>query len=150
MSENWLILVPQDPQLVPQADRQAMARDRFAAMVPGADAIEVVVNHAIEFFDCGGNFERTLCPRCQSEIPDDWWQDRMEEDYEDGFKLASYILPCCSAKTSLHALVYESSQTFGRFALEAQNPNIEILEEAQKRELEEILGARLMVIYKRL
>jgi len=76
-----------------------------------------------------------------------WWQSRMDEDYGDGFKLASYSTPCCGARCTLHELVYEWPQGFGRFALDAMNPNIGALEDRYKAEFEEILGTKLRVIY---
>jgi hypothetical protein len=71
----------------------------------------------------------------------------MDEDYDDGFKLACYTTPCCSAASTLRELVYEWPQTFGRFALDVMNPNIGMFDDKYKRELEEILGTKLMVVY---
>jgi hypothetical protein len=147
MSDNWIALVPEDPFFVPAREKQSVARNRLAEIAPGADAVEVQVSDAVQFFDCGANFERILCPSCQSEIPIAWWQERMDEDYDQGFKLASYITPCCGLTSTLQGLVYEWPQTFGRFALDAMNPNIGMLDDKHKRELEEILGTKLIVIY---
>ena len=44
-------------------------------------------------------------------------------------------------------LVYEWPQGFGRFALDAMNPNIGKLKAMDRMELEEILGTKLRVIY---
>jgi hypothetical protein len=147
MSDNWIALVPEDPRFVPDEAKQRRARDRFAEIAPQADEIEIKVSEKVVFFDCGGNFERIGCPSCGADIPVPWWQDRMDEDYGDGFKLAAYVTPCCGARCTLHELVYEWPQGFGRFALDAMNPNIGKLEERFKREFEEILGAKLRVIY---
>lgn len=81
-------------------------------------------------------------------IPTSWWQDRMDEDYDDGFKLAAYRTPCCGAQHTLHDLAYEWPQGFGRFALDAMNPSLGKLEDRHRRELEEILGTKLRVIYR--
>jgi hypothetical protein len=147
LSDNWITLIPEDPQFVPNAAEQRRARARLAEVAPEAEEIEIKVSEKVKFFDCGANFKRIACPSCGSEIPVAWWQDRMDEDYCDGFKLAAYATPCCSAKSTLHELVYEWPQGFGRFALDAMNPNIGKLEESCKRELEEILGTKLRVIY---
>jgi hypothetical protein len=144
MSDNWIALVPENPRFVPKAAQQRRARDRFAEIAPDADEIETV-----QFFDCGANLERIRCPSCGSEISGDWWEERMDEDSdgEDGFKLASYAMPCCGKKHTLHELAYEWPQGFGRFALDAMNPNIGTLEDKYKREFEKILGTKLRVIY---
>jgi NAD-dependent SIR2 family protein deacetylase len=147
MSDNWIALIPEDPRLVPDQAKIQRARDRFAEIAPDADEIEVKISETVKFFDCGGNFERVRCPACQLEIPIEWWQNRMSEDYGDGFKLAAYQTPCCGAHSTLHELVYEWPQGFGRFALDAMNPNIGELEERYKAEFEAILGTKLRVIY---
>jgi len=150
MSDNWIALIPEDPRFVPDPANQRRARDRFAELTPEADKIEITVSEKVEFFDCGANFERICCPSCGAEIPVAWWQDRMDDDFGDGFKLAIYATTCCGARCTLHELVYEWPQGFGRFALEAMNPNIGKLEERYKREFEEILGTKLRVIYQHL
>lgn len=147
MSDNCIVLIPEDPRLIPDASRQSRARDRFADIAPDAEEIVTKVCEKVEFFDCGANLERILCPSCGLEIPVEWWQERMNEDNDNGFILASYSTPCCGAQRTLHDLKYEWPQGFGRFALEAMNPNIGELEERYKRELEEILGTKLHVIY---
>lgn len=147
MSDNWIALVPEDPRFVPDPAKQLRARDRFAEIAPEADEIEIKLSETVEFFDCGANFERIRCPSCASEIALPWWQHRMDEDYGEGFNLATYATPCCRASCTLHELVYEWPQGFGRFALDAMNPNLGKLEDKYKRELEEILGTKLRVIY---
>jgi hypothetical protein len=147
MSDNWIALIPEDPRFVPDVAKQRRARDRFAEIAPEAEEIEIKVSEKVEFFDCGSNFEHIRCRSCGTEIPVAWWQDQMDEDYDDGFKLAAYATPCCGKKSTLHELVYEWPQGFGRFALDALNPNIGKLDDKYKRELEEILGTKLRVIY---
>lgn len=147
MSDNRITLIPEDPRFVPDSAKQRRARDRFAEIAPRADEIEIKVTEKVKFFDCGENFERALCPSCRSEIPVEWWQDRMDEDSDEGFKLDSYATPCCGNKCTLHELVYEWPQGFGRFALDAMNPDIGELEDKYKREFEGILGTKLRVIY---
>jgi len=147
MSDNWIKLIPEDPNFIPEAGKRSQARDRLAEIAPDADEIDIIVFENVEFFDCCANFERILCPRCRSEIPVAWWQQRMDEDYSNGFMLAKYATPCCKTLHTLHELVYEWPQGFGRFALDAMNPNIEMLEDRYKEEFEEILGTKLRVIY---
>jgi hypothetical protein len=147
MSDNWIALVPEDPKFVPDVANQAVAGARFAEIAPDADKIEIKVSETVQFFNCGANFERVRCPSCTSEVPVAWWQERMDEDYGEGFMLASYPTPCCGAKCTLHELVYEWPQGFGRFALDAMNPRIGKLEDGYRQELETILGTRLRVIY---
>jgi hypothetical protein len=148
MSDNWIRLIPEDPRFVPDPAKRARARDRFAEIAPDAQEIEIKVSDRVEFFDCGGNFERVLCPACRAEITDPWWRDRMDEDYREGFRLESYPTPCCGFRCTLHDLTYEWQQGFGRFALDAMNPRIGRLDERLIEELEAILGTKLRVIYR--
>lgn len=150
MSDNWITLIPEDSRAVPDAAKQRRARDRFVEIAPKADEIEISALDKVEFFDCGENFERICCPSCSAEIAVEWWQDRMNEDYGDGFKLAKYSTPCCDSKLTLNELDYRWPQGFARFALAAMNPNIGRLDDKHKLEFEAILGAKLRVIYQRI
>ncbi|MBN1917785.1 MAG: hypothetical protein JW889_07745 [Verrucomicrobia bacterium] len=147
MSDNWITVIPEDPRLVPEEHRQEQARCWFARNAPRAEMIELVVSDQIEFRDCGSNFERIACPSCGTEIPVEWWQQRMDDDYDGGFKLSRYPMPCCDASFTLHELTYEWPQGFGRFALHVMNPQIGELSAAQREELERTLGTPLRVIY---
>jgi hypothetical protein len=102
MSDHWIILIPEDPQFLPEAEKQSRARDRFAEMAPHADQIEITVCDEVEFFDCGANFERILCPDCRREISFEWWENRWDEDSRNGFNLAKYATPCCRSLRTLH------------------------------------------------
>jgi len=148
MSDNWIALIPEDPNFVPEASLQHAARDRFAAIAPNADEIEIRITDKAQFFDCGANFERIVCPSCGAEISRDWWNDRMDEDYcDDGFRLHAYETPCCGTKSSLADLIYEWPQGFARFGIDVMNPNIGRLTSEQKDEFERILKTPLRVVY---
>ena len=56
-------------------------------------------------------------------------------------------MPCCNTICTLNDLAYDWPQAFGRFAIEAMNPNIGELPEVHLAELEAILGTSLRVIY---
>jgi hypothetical protein len=141
-------LVPQDPMYVPPRVACELARERFMQLAPDADQIEIKLSENAQFFDCGANLERIICPDCRSEIPLDWWQNRMDVDYTGGgFALAPYSTPCCGAHRTLNDLIYEWPQCFGRFALDVMNPNIGKLDHEIVAEFEKILGERLHVIY---
>jgi NAD-dependent SIR2 family protein deacetylase len=149
MSDKWIRLVPEDPQFIPDAEAQQLAEIRFVQIAPEAE-IKAVTFDAIQFFDCGGNFERIRCPSCGKEIETNWWRDQMEKDFDGGFRLALYTLPCCLSKLTLNDLSYEGGQSFGRFALQALNADIGRLGEQQRKEFEIMLCTRLRVIYQHL
>jgi hypothetical protein len=150
MSDDWISIIPEDPKFIPDGRKRSRARDRLAEIAPHAEKIEIKLYEKVEFFNSGANFERIDCPSCRSEIPIVWWGDRMDEDYANGFPLARYTTPCCGKLHTLHELVYDWPQGFGLFALDAMNPEIGILEDRHKEEIEEILGTKVRVIYQHL
>jgi len=148
MSDNWIALIPRDPRYVPSTPQRMQARDLFRRLAPKADEITIIVGDDIRFFDCGANLERITCPSCNSDISLEWWQDRMKDDSDNGsFKLQAYPMPCCSATHTLNELKYDWQQAFGRFAIEAMNPDLGELDENRIQEFAELLGTSLRVVY---
>lgn len=147
MSDDWIIIVPTDPRFVPEPGRQLEARAWLASIAPEAEQIEIKESDQIEFFDCGSNFDRAVCPSCHAEIPMVWWEGRMADDHNGGFKLDKYQTSCCGAAHTLDELIYDWPRAFGRFALDVMNPNIGKLNELQQNLLEQILGTRVRIIY---
>ncbi|HVS34727.1 MAG TPA: hypothetical protein VMS17_04035 [Gemmataceae bacterium] len=147
MSDNYVILIPEDPHHVPARERQQKALERFREIAPRSREIKATMTEAVRFFDCGGNFERILCPNCGADIPVPWWRARMDSDYKAGFPLEKAATPCCGVQHTLHELTYEWPQGFGRFGIEAMNPNIGRLDDKLKVEFEQILGCSCRVIY---
>jgi hypothetical protein len=144
-------LIPEDPLFVPDEPRRNRARARFAEIAPNSDDITADVKDHVVFFDCGTNFETIRCPSCSAEVPMEWWQGRIKDDsIGESFKLSTYPMPCCQAQHTLHELTYDWPQGFGRFALDAMNPDIGELDGKYKTELEGILGTSLRVIYQHL
>ena len=150
MSDNWITIIPEDPYFVPGAASQTAARNWLERLAPDAEEIDIKSSDKVEFFDCGANLERIACPCCFAIISPEWWLQRMEDDRNDGFKLLEYSTPCCGERRTLHELIYDRPQGFGRFALDVMNPGIGKLSESQARELEEILGCRIRIIHQHL
>lgn len=151
MLNDWLVLVPADPHLVPTTSRCELACRHLAASAPRATRVSVTVRDHVAFIDCGGNLERILCPSCRAVIAQTWWQLRMGDDFaqREGFRLDAYATPCCSARRTLDELVYDWPAGFGRLSIEATNTSGGRLADRQVRELEQILGTPLRVIYRR-
>ncbi len=147
MSDNWIKLVPTDPHFVPSDQAAEAAEQYFNDIAPDVEEIKLQTSSKIRFFDNGANFERVSCPSCDSQLPIEWWQEHLDRDIENGFKLDKYKLPCCNVEHDLNELKYDWAQAFGRFALEAMNPNIGQLTKANVAEFEQILGSSLRVVY---
>ena len=61
MSDTYLRIIPDDPNFVPSAEREATVRQLLMALLPGT---EIVAKHSeeVQFIDPGENFERVMCP----------------------------------------------------------------------------------------
>ena len=149
LSDNYTTLSPDSPHFVPPAWSQREAVALFKAIAPAADEVTAQASDSIQFFGCGGNFERILCSECANEIDATWWGHRMHEEAGSGFPLLPLEMPCCRKRRTLNELIYQRPQGFARFSLTALNANIGDLSEGQKREFEQILGCRLRKILQR-
>ena len=149
MSDNWILIVPKQPEHIPSLDKAHAALEFLKEAMPDADEIETVQNEHVQFFDCGANLETITCPRCSSDIGFDWWGETMSLDYDEkaGFQLNEYRLPCCSTSAAPDELIYEFHQAFGRFALSAMNPNIRRMSDDAVRKIEATLGCDVSVVY---
>ncbi len=147
MSDNWIILVPDEPSWVPEVWRQQQAVALFQALAPDADEVKASTADAIQLIDCGANFEAVFCQECGKELDVEWWGAQLDRESEAGFLLQPILLPCCQAKVPLNRLRCEFAQGFARFTLEAMNPNMDRLPDDKRAEFERILGCKLNVIY---
>ena len=79
------------------------------------------------------------------------WQGWMDEDYSDpdGFRLGTFVTPCCTTQVRLSDLVYDWPQGFSRYYLTASNVG-RTLSPASVRQLEVVLGCKLCVIRQQL
>ena len=117
---------------------------------PSSDDVKLETTESIRFIDCGGNFERVLCPDCGSEIAMDWWAARIGEEFDGGVRLQKLALSCCGARRSLAELDYEWPQGFARFSLSARNAGVGEVSDEVKEEFERRLGCKLRIVYQHL
>jgi hypothetical protein len=151
MPDNWIVLIPEDPFLVPAEERQREAEALLWRLAPASDEVSSTSSDGVVFYDCGQNFGSVSCPTCGQLLSLDWWRDWMDEDYaEKGFRLVPRSLPCCGRNATLNQLTYRWAQGFAKFSLQATNPNIGQLSDASLAEIEAALGTRLRVIYQHL
>ncbi len=150
MSDNWIIVIPENPEHVPTEDAQERAVALFRRIAPQADEVEKEMSEEVRFIDCGANLSRIVCPHCGAELEVDWWNDLMDEEYEAGFPLRVVSLPCCSRSGSLRTLGYDWPQGFARFSVEAMNPGIRDLSEEQLAEFSRVLGCRVRKVLRHL
>jgi hypothetical protein len=64
MGDHWLILIPTDPDWVPDAHQAIKAREAVDQLTPARDGeIETCAPGRVEFVNCGENFESIGCRR---------------------------------------------------------------------------------------
>jgi len=148
MSDNYIYIIPEPVGIVPDAGKLNAAVDYFRSIAPRTDEISTWSTDALEFVDCGGNFERIGCPACTKGLDEDFWKDWMNSDFsEAGFILTHRAMPCCGAECTLHDLAYEWPEGFARSGVKAMNPSIGKLSDEHRARFESILGCRVRVIY---
>ena len=150
MSDNWIIVIPEEPDFVPDSAAQEEAIALFRTIAPRADEIVSQVTDKIRFIDCGANLRGIICPVCGADIAIDWWQDRMDEEYEADYPLRPVELPCCRTMRPLGDLKFDWPQGFARFSIEAMNPDIGDLEPDQVMAFERLLGCKVRKVLQHL
>lgn len=148
MCDNYIRLIPSDPQFVPEPNAQQAAKIVLSGFVPEAAAIEATVTNEVMLVDNGENFERVSCPYCLWELDEDTWAGMMDAAcVRNSFPNLTTTTPCCGATTSLNDLLYEWPLGFARFVLEAENPNSMGLDDDQVGTIENVLGCKLRQIW---
>jgi hypothetical protein len=111
----------------------------FATYVQDADEVTALFTDAVQFFHPGSNWEGVLCPVCGADA-ESWWEDAASAGSQRGFDTLLVTAECCGAQVSLNDLNYVWGAAFGRFALEAMNPNIRELSPDQALQLDNAVG----------
>jgi hypothetical protein len=140
MSDDYLRLIPTDPDRRPEAEAAERAAAVLAGLFPGADGVEAELYDEVTFVDPGENFERVSCPACQVELDMEWWSEAMGQAGDAGFTDLAVTAPCCGTATSLNDLVYDWPAGFARAALSVLNPGRGWLDETELNQVADAMG----------
>src|SRR5580698_3325541 len=144
MSDNWIRIIPEQPDFVPEEENQQRALSFLRQLAPRSQEIRTTVGDRIGFVDCGENFESVACPSCGVVFEMAAWLRWMAEDFDgEGFTLRNRVIPCCGAQHTMKELRCKLPQGFARFQLSAMNPNIGELPEESRKKFQEILGCTI-------
>lgn len=149
MSDNYLILIPTDPNWTPDGASAEKAGNIVAELTPDAEEAEGFIMDEVEFFDAGDNFKGVTCPHCGADVTD-WWPGAMDKANDLAFGDLGVTMPCCGRPSSLNDLVYDMPQGFAQFAITVTEPGIERLDEAALRRVGEALGHPVRAIWQRI
>jgi hypothetical protein len=154
MSDNYITLIPTDPDFVPPAKAQEEARALLETFVPKADEVTARVSERY-VFEATSEISGVLCPVCRRDV-DEWFENLLDEAADadpegySNFSDLAAITPCCRSSISLNDLDFGWPAGFSRFALDVLNPNVDDLEPAQIQALEKILACKLKRIWEHL
>jgi hypothetical protein len=139
MSDNWLRYVPVDPQFQPSPSAAKAAEALLISFLPEAEEVNSEFTESVAFIDPGANWSGVQCPSCAADAQA-WWNDAMSVAAQADFTSLSVQAPCCAAMTSLNAMHYVWPAAFGRYVVEAMNPNVKSLSAIQLSQLATTLG----------
>jgi hypothetical protein len=139
MSDNWLRYVPVDPQFQPSLLATKAAEALLASFLPEAEEVNSEFTESVAFIDPGANWSGVQCPCCGADAQA-WWDDAMSVTAQAGFTSLSVRASCCQGMTSLNAIHYVWPAAFGRYVIEAMNPNVKSLSAIQLSQLATTLG----------
>ena len=149
MSDSWLQFIPADPAWSPTVEAAKRAEALLAAWTPEADSVEHQFKTAMEFFAPGENWSGVACPACAADL-EAWWNEAMNAAFARDFSDLTVTTPCCGEVRSLNDLHYVWPAGFGRFVLEAMNPNIADLGLEREAALAEAVGGPLRKVWVRI
>ena len=168
MSDNYLRLIPNDPNYIPDDNLQLMAYELFGLFTYKEDLPEfqleiisakdgVIIKSGKpdwglrietydhpQFIDCGCNLETLSCPHCDSVLTFDWWYAQLGISSVSQFDDLSCVLPCCGIESTLNEIKYDWPAGFARFLLEAYEGHK--LTESELKQLEAILCCQIRQI----
>lgn len=148
MSDNILRYVPADPFWQPSSENASKAVSLLKSIAPEADAVEPNFEDKVRFYDPGQNWSGVECSNCGADA-EQWWGDAMDKAFANELEDLNIEAPCCGTTVSLNNLRYIWPAAFGRFALEALNPNIADTTEEQDLQIAGCLGTSLRKIWVR-
>jgi len=123
MSVCYTRIIPEDPRFVPTPEGEESALSLLRAFLP-KDEVTAKRLEGVQFIDQGENFERVLCPHCQTEISSADWGAWVDRAYSTGFADLTGRTPCCDRPSDLNSLTYEWPAGFASFMLQAEDPHV--------------------------
>jgi len=159
MSDNYLKLIPKDPNFIPDQSTHQDAINLLEELTPDGEEVEAEVYSQLTFIDQGQNLEEIVCPSCSKVLA----LDPCSEEDADGEKIIEEIdrqsennelesglikMPCCNNNVKTTDLEFEWPAGFAKFELSSLNPEIERpLSEVAIKSLANILGCELIEIW---
>jgi hypothetical protein len=124
VSDNWIRLIPTDPNWQPEPtaveDAIAFVRGLFSTANASADEVSWTLHERIAFIDSGVNTASVKCSLCGAVTDVEWVFEVVSERADDLGNLDT-AMPCCGARANLNELRYDWPMGFARFEIEVMN-----------------------------
>jgi hypothetical protein len=125
MSDFYTSAIPTEAAWQPTGEAAAEAEAYVRRVFPDPDGVgqEVFVRFydRVTAVDAGENLVQISCPRCDGDIPLDWY-DSLIEETKGEFETLDVTVPCCGALVSLDTLRFDWPSGFARFEIAVRNP----------------------------
>ena len=142
MSDNWLRYVPTDPYYQPTVAQAKAAEQLLASFLPQSEDVQSKFTEHTVFVDPGSNWSGVRCSSCGADS-ETWWEEAISEAAEANFVNLTIVAKCCGSQVCLNELNYNWPCAFGRYVLEAMNPNARGLTPKQSELLATKLGCEV-------
>lgn len=149
ISDSILRYVPVDPVWQPTLEAANKAAALLKSISIQYDDVQANFEDKVVFYDPGESWSGVECPACGVDA-EEWWSEAMDTAFANDFSNLMVEAPCCGATMSMNDLHYVWPAAFGRFVLEAHNPNMGEPTPEQDQQLAEILGSPLRKIWVRI
>lgn len=149
MSDHLLRYVPAAPFWQPSPEDAERAAALLRSVLPEADAITASFEERIVLYDPGANWSGVACHACGADA-EPWFAEAVEAVLAAGSDSLDVAAPCCGTRLSLNDLRFDWPAGFGRFALEARNPNVRDTTAEQDGRVAACLGAPVRKIWARM
>ena len=146
-SGNSLKIITVEPNFEPSKKQQQAIMNYLITKYP-FNEINSTLTKAVEFIDCGENFESVTCNLCGHNIEMEAWQEAMDKAFQNNFSDLTFITPCCHEKANLNDLKYTKPSGFAKYRIEMLSPeflNVENNDLTQN--IKAILGKDIRLIW---
>ena len=158
MSDNYLRIIPTDPNLIPPEAVADQIVKLLGPAFPEADEVVAESHGHPVFIDQGANLEAILCPACGKRLPlqpasevdaiRDWWYGLTDPLGEGNVVQVQATMPCCQAVVPFSELQFDWPAGVASFEITILNPGVPDPPSAElKQQVEALLGGPVKYVW---
>jgi hypothetical protein len=124
MSVSYISMIPTDVDWQPTGDPAAEVGAHVARVFADPDGMQEITvdfHDRITAVDAGENIQQITCPRCNRDIPLEWYRGLIEQTLGE-FDSLDVTVPCCHTLVTLDTLRLDWPSGFARFEIAVVNP----------------------------